>query len=134
LAGDAFGFSVAADGSVALVGAPLSNASSTDAGAAYLFNVPTGIPGDLNSNGQVDAADFVVWRNAVGQSGSGIAGDANGDGNVNDADYQLWRANFGLSAPANPAALQRAAVPEPASILLLVFAIAFLPLQNPSRP
>ena len=88
-AGDAFGFSVAADGTVALVGAPLSNASATDAGAAYLFNVPAGIPGDFNLNGHVDAADFVVWRNTVGQSGSGIAGDGNGDGTVNDADYQI---------------------------------------------
>jgi hypothetical protein len=132
-AGDAFGFSVAASGTVGLVGTPLSNTTGIDAGAAYLFNVPAAIPGDFNLDGQVDAADFVVWRNAAGETGSGIAGDGNGDGTVNDADYQLWRANFGLTAPAGPAALQGAAVPEPATIMLLKFAIALLIPRRQSR-
>jgi hypothetical protein len=132
-AGDAFGFSVAASGTVGLVGAPLSNRTGIDAGAAYLFNAPAGIPGDFNADGRVDAADFVVWRNAAGQTGTGLAADGNGDGSVNDADYQQWRANFGLAAPANPGPLQSAAVPEPASIVLVQLAVAFLVSRRPSR-
>ena len=41
-AGDQFGFSVAMDNGVALVGSYLSNARAADSGAAYLFDVATG--------------------------------------------------------------------------------------------
>jgi hypothetical protein len=72
----------------------------------------------------VNAADFVVWRDSTGQTGDNLAADGNGDGIVNEADNALWRANYGLSAASNPAGLQGAAVPEPGSIALLVFAVA----------
>ena len=122
----AFGYSVGVSGGIGLVGAPLSNTGGTDAGAAYLFNVPGNIPGDYNQNGTVDAADYVLWRNMLGQSGPGLPADGNGDGTVNDADYVLWRANFGHGTPAQAAALHSAAVPEPASAVLLFFAIGCL--------
>jgi hypothetical protein len=39
------------------------------------------LPGDFNESGQVDAADYVFWRN-----------------NINTpSEYDLWRANFGNS-------------------------------------
>jgi hypothetical protein len=41
-AGDQFGFSVAMDNGVALVGSYLSNARAADSGAAYLFDISTG--------------------------------------------------------------------------------------------
>jgi CSLREA domain-containing protein len=69
---------------------------------AYEFN-PEGqvLAGDYNGNGTVDAADYVVWRKALGQSGippfSGADGD--GDGDVTQNDYNVWRANFGNSLP-----------------------------------
>jgi hypothetical protein len=112
-ANNAFGFSVGISDGIGIVGAPLSNSAGTDAGAAYLFNVPDGIAGDYNRNGTVDAADYVLWRDLEGQSGAGLAADGNGDGMVNGADYDLWRANFGQGAPAGAAALQASAVPEP---------------------
>ena len=59
---------------------------------------------DYNHNGIVDAADYVVWRSMLGQTGitPGTGADGTGDGNVDIADYNLWRAT---SAPP-PAPVQ----------------------------
>ena len=39
------------------------------------------LPGDYNHNGVVDAADYIVWRNSLGQSiAAGTGADGNGDG------------------------------------------------------
>ena len=73
-----------------------------------------GLVGDYNSNGTVDAADYVVWRN----------GDSPDD---TQAGFDVWRANFGRTS-AGGAALSggaaAAAVPEPATLLLVAMAIA----------
>jgi hypothetical protein len=63
------------------------------------------LAGDYNQNGTVDAADYVVWRNTLRQTGltpfSGADGD--GDGMVDQDDHGVWRANFGKTLPS-PAA------------------------------
>jgi hypothetical protein len=53
------------------------------------------LPGDYNQNGVVDAADYVAWRNTLGQSGSGLGADGNGNGRIDAGDYAVWRAHFG---------------------------------------
>ena len=53
---------------------------------------------DYNDNGVVDAADYVLWRNANGPTAAGLAADGNNDGIVNQADYDLWRSHFGEPA------------------------------------
>jgi hypothetical protein len=59
------------------------------------------LQGDYNSNRSVDAADYVVWRKAVGQSVTPYSrSDGNGDGRIDAADYGVWRANFGRDLPA----------------------------------
>jgi hypothetical protein len=78
----------------------------------YKLNTSVLIAGDYDGNGVVDAADYVVWRNAAGTTGVELAADGNGDGLVNTADYELWRANFGRSNSSG----SQAAIPEPASI------------------
>jgi hypothetical protein len=74
-------------------------------------------PGDFNDDGLVDAADYVVWRNGLGQE-------------YDDTDYTQWRANFGASsansAAPNSAPFPMATVPEPFSGRLLI--VALLPL------
>lgn len=52
--------------------------------------------GDYNSDGVVDAPDYVVWRNSL-ESATSLAADGNHDGLVDEHDYDLWRANFGAS-------------------------------------
>jgi hypothetical protein len=89
-------------------------------------------PGDYNDDGLVDAADYVVWRNTLGQTvpnygqsnaelGTGADGD--GDGIITAADYDVWRARFG--EVASGASLPAAGVPEPSS-LALVFTASLL--------
>lgn len=82
----------------------------------------TEVVGDYNSDGVVNAADYTVWRDTFGAlvpPGSGA--DGNGNGEIDDDDYQLWRQNYGMSSSADTAASLVASVPEPSSVLLLVF-------------
>jgi hypothetical protein len=77
------------------------------------------IEGDYNGNGVVDAADYVVWRNTLGQTGSNLAADGYNDGVIDDLDYYIWRSNFGKTAAGGTGTGIAAAVPEPACFLLL---------------
>jgi hypothetical protein len=82
----------------------------------------TSLPGDYNHNGEVDAADYTVWRNSLDESGPGLAADANNDLVVDHADYNIWRANFGATA-ASTTAIYSATVPEPAAGILTVVVV-----------
>lgn len=70
----------------------------------------TTLAGDYNSDGAVNAADYVVWRN----------GDSPDD---TQAGYDLWKGNFGRTAAAGAAlGNASAAVPEPGTLALLALA------------
>jgi hypothetical protein len=58
-----------------------------------------GSAGDYNNNGTVDAADYVAWRDNLGQSVT-LPNDST-PGTVTQADYEVWRANFGNSGGGN---------------------------------
>jgi hypothetical protein len=75
---------------------------------------PPAINGDYNNNGIVDAADYVVWRDRLGQSVT-MPNDAT-PGTVTAADYAVWRNNFGRT-PAGSSAAALAVVPEAASVI-----------------
>ena len=94
---------------------------------------PPSVEGDFNDDGKVDAADYVVWRKQIGTP----------------AGYDAWRANFGQSvgvgaasrAAQDPPRLggPTAAVPEPASIALLLTGLTAMTLnvalrQRPRLP
>jgi hypothetical protein len=72
--------------------------------------------GDYNNNGRVDTADYVVWRNRLGQNVT-IPNDMS-SGNVGPGDYTVWRTNYGRALAGG--AVLSAAVPEPAASLLVV--------------
>ena len=82
------------------------------ANAALAINT---LPGDYNRDGNVGAADYVVWRDSNGAA----------------PDYQVWRSNFGATivresdsaVGAERLADGAAGIPEPASAML---ATAFL--------
>jgi hypothetical protein len=71
------------------------------------------LDGDFNSNGVVDAADYVIWRN-------------NGLGTT---DYTTWRQNYGKHSGAGSAT----AVPEPALVSLLAVVSLVLRIRRHSK-
>jgi outer membrane protein assembly factor BamB len=125
-----FGFPVAIDGNTTIVGATGriegSMAPFTSyPGAAYVFDVSRGpaLAGDFNTDGTVDAADYLVWRNGLGTT-------------YTQADYNTWRANFGRSAAGAAAVAESssdrsfASLPEPTSVVLLAFGALAIPASR----
>ena len=82
-----------------------------------------GVVGDYNKNGTVDAADYVVWRKTLGQTGTGLAADGNFNNIIDAGDYDVFRARFGQTAGSGAGTMANTAVPEPATALLLCLAI-----------
>lgn len=84
------------------------------------------LPGDYNANGAVDAADYTVWRDAVGMTGDALSADGNGDEVIDHLDYEIWRSNYGTVAfaPSSAAVASRTqSIPEPHSFLLFLFLV-----------
>ena len=81
------------------------------------------LPGDFNGDGAVDAADYTVWRDHLGEVDSMLAFGSTQDGSglVDAADYQTWVTNFGShsSTADGPAGLRSLTVPEPAGLILV---------------
>jgi hypothetical protein len=94
-------------------------------------------PGDYNRNGIVDAADYTVWRNALGSTSDLLAnGDDEGSshGIVDEADYEVWRNNFGaVYADLSGAGASGTAVPEPWSWGLAAIGLIALPSRMRRR-
>jgi hypothetical protein len=90
--------------------------------ANFTAIVRTGGSPDYNDDGTVDAADYTVWRDTLGQMGAGLAADGNLDMVVNTLDYNYWKANFGTvfgSPGAGAGGLGGAGiVPEPTAVAL----------------
>ena len=70
-----------------------------------------GLAGDFNQDGAVDAADYAVWRKGLGTT-------------YTQNDYNIWCAHFGQTTGSGSGGSANAAVPEPATALLLMFATA----------
>ena len=71
---------------------------------AYFVTLIAPLPGDYNGDGKVDAVDYVVWRKT----------------DNTQIGYSLWRAHFGQTAVSGSGAIENAAVPEPATLPLLI--------------
>ena len=97
------------------------NRFNTTVGVLVELDLLGVLPGDYNSNGEVDAPDYITWRDSFGSTLE-LAADGNGNGVVDAADYVLWRDNFGDTAGA--------AAPEPSSVTLQFAAIFFLLLGH----
>jgi hypothetical protein len=87
-------------------------------------------PGDYNRDGDVDDADYNLWRETFGSTGD-LRADGNGDGRVDAVDYIVWRKNLGSSGSGAYLLNQVEGqdipgVPEPSTIVIAM-AIAFLP-------
>jgi Spherulation-specific family 4 len=107
-----------------------------------LVNAVAAINADYNNNGAVDAADYTVWRDTLGQTGVSLAADGNGDGVVNLADFEHWRDYFGepvVGGAGVVATLQSVTVPEPSSatlvaLLFMVLSAVIRCAQRTSEP
>jgi hypothetical protein len=96
------------------------NALQIEASAA-----PPGLNGDYNDDGTVNAADYVVWRKNQGTMNP-LPNDPTG-GTIGSNQYNTWRANFGMTGGGGSLG-GGAAIPEPASLLLVVCAAMGLSL------
>lgn len=65
--------------------------------------------GDYSRDGAVDAADYTLWRDTLGESvlAPGLGADGDGDGVVGLGDLEVLRSRYGARLPAS------FAVPEP---------------------
>jgi hypothetical protein len=81
---------------------------------------------DANGNAIVDAADYTLWRDNYGRTGTGTVanGDFSGDTNVDIVDYLLWKMNFNIGAGSGGFASGN--VPEPSTFFLILPGFAAL--------
>lgn len=80
-----------------------------------LFLNPNAGFGDFDFNGVVNAADYGVWRNSLGEVGVALAADGNGDRTIDALDYEIWRTNFGRTSAATTPLV---AIPEPTTVAI----------------
>jgi hypothetical protein len=81
----------------------------------------TAVPGDFDSDGDVDGADFVAWQTNFPKASDATLsqGDADSDGDVDGADFVVWQTNFPF--PPGPGVTS---VPEPQSLCVFVIGSA----------
>jgi hypothetical protein len=88
------------------------------------------VAGDYDQDGDVDAADYVVWRDALEQGGPGRA-DGDHNGLTDAADYEVWRTHFGQLVPTGEP--PTGAIPEPPTLMFAAVAVAWYRLYVAQR-
>lgn len=103
-------------------------AGSPRDGALALYEVlpgpATGLAGDFNDDGVVDAVDYTVWRNNFGDADETNINNNGDGGDVGPGDYTLWKDSYGDVAAGAGGLAQ--AVPEPSSFVFGLFATCAL--------
>jgi hypothetical protein len=82
---------------------------------------PNPLPGDYNRDGTVNASDYTVWRNTLGQ-GVNLAADGDGNQWIDAADLAVWKTHFGETVgggASNALDEASAVVPEPTTVVIL---------------
>jgi hypothetical protein len=99
------------------VGFSFSLANGQDGMAIF---TATSVPGDYTGDGSVSSDDYDKWRMLFGSSDA--SADGNRNGTVDAADYVVWRQAMSPPAPGFGVMMGEtpAAIPEPASIAILV--------------
>lgn len=91
-------------------------------GMIYLVVNSVPVPGDFDADGAVTGRDFLLWQQEFGDTSGQSPADANRDDSVDELDLAIWTQHFGqVYGAAMPGAL---AIPEPATIQMLLVAIA----------
>lgn len=97
--------------------------NSTETLGAYQVLILASAPplaGDYNHDGIVDAADYILWRDGLGTV-------------YTQADYDVWRAHFGQTANRGAGATTSVAVPEPATLLMLLVGFSAMVCRRHSK-
>jgi hypothetical protein len=82
-----------------------------------------GLAGDFNNDGVVDAVDYTVWRNNLGDlTEDDIHHNGDGNNGVDPADYGWWKQHYGDVSPGGGGLA--AAIPEPNGGVLALMAFA----------
>jgi hypothetical protein len=86
-----------------------ANGIPTDNGNSRGFHVASVpiVTSDYNGDGVVDAADYAVRRDTLGQTGIGLAAVGDGNDIVDVGDYDNWKNHFGHTAGGAGATLRR---------------------------
>ncbi len=89
---------------------PIATGNGSSIAIDFVRLLTTSQPGDYNSDGIVDAADYIVWKktNIYGELG-----------------YELWRNHFGLSGSGSGGSVVNG-VPEPSAAVVWLIAAAVL--------
>jgi hypothetical protein len=96
------------------------NISTTVYREGEIRGFPIYVPGDYNNNGIVDAADYTVWRDTLGQTGEGLDADYDKSNSIDGLDYAAWQQHYGQTRfSAMPGSGRGAEIPEPASLFLI---------------
>jgi T5SS/PEP-CTERM-associated repeat protein len=83
-----------------------------------------GLAGDYNADGVVDAVDYTVWRNNLGDPNESDLNNNGDGGQVTASDYTWWKQHYGDTSPGSGGLATVAAgfIPEPTSWLLALLA------------
>jgi hypothetical protein len=92
---------------------------------------PAGVLGDYNGNGVVDAADYTVWRDHLGQTFALPNRNPLLSGPIGMGDYTYWQSRYGAISGAG--SLAGSAVPEPESICMLAMGAVWLAASRRTR-
>jgi hypothetical protein len=103
----------------------IAGGGSVVGGVEFTVAAVDPVDGDYNGDGTVNAADYTVWRNHLGQAFTltGENPSASTPGIVDNEDYNFWKSRFGAtsgsgSGGAGGGELSSYAVPEPGSGLI----------------
>jgi hypothetical protein len=108
------------------------NFATESAPATVRIVVTSGLAGDYDASGAVNAADRAKWLATFGSRDELLA-DGNQDGVVDAADYSLWRDNIGASLPGAAAAGIPVAIPVSSASLRAPMVVA-PPTHRQERP
>jgi hypothetical protein len=90
----------------------------------YNVTLSDQLAGDYNDDGIVDAADYTVWRDQLGQQVA-LRHETVTLGSVTSEDFDVWKGNFGASLnQVGSGSNGGLAVPEPATCLLVAVLLA----------
>lgn len=77
------------------------------------------VAGDYNGNGVVDAADYNVWRERLGQAGTLPNKDpSDNDNMITQAEYNFWKSRFGATSGSGGGTTS--AIPEPGTWAIMM--------------